>query len=511
MIQKIKLFLFSIVAMFMIPSVYARDSIFQMFTNLFDGMPSPVIGKVILFFLVFFVFWLIANMIHKGEGRERSIVAIIALLLAFISTIAIPNEIVTTIMQEYSFIVSFILMLLPIAIVIGLFVLMHIIHKAMGHSRATAIAGLFISLLGLIITTMVSNSLSGLTAIQNIEMLGWAVSIIDVIIIFLILYIGYFAIQIFSGPRDPDSPMLKPVGESPIAKGIGNMWKKTMGQEARAERRLNKLVNQEHKQTLDALQNEVKELEDLAKLKRDLAILHVNLNPNNREFWSRLSTIDTFRRFVNVIESDSERLLTDLKTLETKIDQKFKTLEAEYKRKNLNYTKMQIGRLKGLATKAAGENKLTVDEKNKIHAYLEKLHLELNKEGNDDLGIVKRINKLETLSLEIMETLTKEIINHLNPTFKKIVLVLRAAQSHAGNYDVLKQEIRIITTDVEKLKEVEQKISNEFMLKIDERKRETQILEEHIKHEKNDILHIMEDMNKLQANKDRILHIVNNH
>jgi hypothetical protein len=261
MIKGIKPFIYSLLSLLLLPSVYARESIFDRITVIFSAVPEPVIGKMVLFFIVFAIFWLVANAIHNSDGRERAIVAIIALLLAFISTIAIPDEIVLTIMEEYAFIVSFIFIMFPFALVILLVMLMHYIHKQAGSERWGALAGLFLSFLALVAVTGINRNVVLLTERVNLEWLGWAVSLMDVIMILLILYMGYFAFQFIAGPNQPS-------GVRNAGRGVQNMFRKVRREEG-AENRLDTLeigteramegveqrLQAEHMQEIKALAN----------------------------------------------------------------------------------------------------------------------------------------------------------------------------------------------------------------------------------------------------------------
>ena len=179
----------------------------------FSDTPDAVTGKALLFLLVFSVFWLVANAFDKSEGRQKIIVVFIAGILAFISTIAIPDDIVLAIIAEYSFIVAFILMVIPIALLVGIFALMHLVHKSYGDSKVTAGLGFGFCILALVLSGFISNTLwnladtSGTPSFMIEPVMGF-MNIFGIIQIIIAAYAIYFGLQVLSGGGKSHGPGL---------------------------------------------------------------------------------------------------------------------------------------------------------------------------------------------------------------------------------------------------------------------------------------------------------------
>ncbi|MFT4309703.1 MAG: Yip1 family protein [Candidatus Woesearchaeota archaeon] len=407
MLQRIKLFLLPLLAVILLPAVHAQepDGIWKWISDLFSGTPDAITGKIIIFYLVFFFFWLGASAVHKSQGRERVIVLIIAGLLAFISTIAIPNEVVTSIMEEYSFIVSFVLMVVPFFLVVGIFALMHLIHASYGDTKVTAGLGLAFSIVALFLTQYLR------TMLANTFMVSRLYFFFDVLLIIQIIigaYAIYFGLQLVSGGSGSKT--------SGLGSGAGNWLKNRF----RAIRNREQSVNLKEHSVERNLEHDMEVMEQV-QIKDAHIVKEVleRLRGITINIFSRSTNMQTeyLRAEKNHYQGFANKLNGVIQSLEKVVSKTNKhdhRLHALFKREAR--IKKKQNRLEHEADKSF-QNQPQV--KSMIHAELQKIH-----------GMEYRAFQTEVEAFDRVEAAIHHIIEKQGEHIKE----LKSFNEHIGKY-----------------------------------------------------------------------------
>ena len=442
--RAMKLVLGVFTAVVAVPAVLAYSSLDRFF-SFFNQVPDLAVAKFIIFMLVFVVFLLGTRFLENKDGKDmfsrsggerhtRMLFGIIAFILAFISTVAIPSSFALFIYEQYSVIISLGLILLGL---FGAYFMFRVIVQNIPNKYVKAAAILLawllmLSILGSAENTVKTSSMAsvgfpGLTLVDLLQLFTTLV-FFGGLIAFLVNLFGGSGNGGGNGKGDPDFK----IPENRDDNGKANSNSAAVSESAVRSADVDDML-EEHKEKAEE-RLDIKELKITKHLLKDDATEYEYLNHIRAALMRLRSFFDPAKGIFNVTSNRKKTLpllvreIAELKKLfgDRLVQLQEKSDEDIGKLQNLDYKEFKF-----MESETALANKIRAyvgkvsdpAEKRKLNNdinALKDMHIKLRNEFESKIGQFKMakeghlqlnndIKQLRARGVEFLNTIEKSL------------------------------------------------------------------------------------------------------